>query len=1539
MPDLAPIRKRLAAALAERDGQTRALAELAARATAARVRLAALQADGDAEAIAAEIASLEGIVAQRAAAAQALQAFQDQLRVDLHAQLGPTLQLEGAAPLALLPVRLEARSTADGRSLRVRIFHDALHQEALDEGLSAAEREAGMAYWSTVWRDGDPAAPWQILVAAIGRGRAAWAAEALRPDNLALRPAGVPNFPDTPERSGRPAAARTLPDRFFVRVEQDGAPPVTVPGAALPDEIPVGLTDRDELIALKVDGEDLPPIDASLRWLVDYPEAERLGMAVTVPLPRPGQIVRRVLVYGVRSALDPAAGAERMARLLRSHRFTDGAEFVPQGTSTNNTDSARTAWSRRTPPGPPQLAPGDPLAARTNGAVTARALGLAPDALAALPNARDGEQARAAAFNTALWTTTWGDAIEHLTPAGRANGDQRLDSPSLDAVRDHWVDHVRGRGPLPVLRLGRQPYGLLPLVNTDAAWQPRRGGFVEDRLVPFLDRQLRWMWTDGQANVPTIMSRPLDTALPEILGTDAVLRSLRVRTALSPDPLARGAVALLLPDLAASDSAAAATRALLVLAGVADDALDSHYILGGKTRTLALPLAHDSDPAFIVNLLAPAPASMRPKSVLQVLLAHAAAVEQHARAEVAAPDTQGLLHEAVLARADVDHELITAALASALGPDRTDDALVAKAADHLAARAGRLDLRVVADRHPLPALAPATILQRLAGETPQPNRLAGALGVQLVGEIFQRNRWAAAFRAALTEITAISSLEERRLLLAETLDCCSHRLDAWLTSAATRRLHDIRDDVPRGLALGAYGWLENLALHTPAPAGQVDGRDVLHDGADGGFIHAPGLTQAVTAGVLRSGRLTHRRGDPNAPAMEIDLSSTRVRDALALLDGMRQGQTLGALLGYRLERRLHEAGGGLELDRFIYVLRALAPLRGGKLTDPGGVVEESLAASDVVDGLRLMEVEPDAILKKLRDGPADPHYIVAPDVWRGPGPDEATAVLAAIADLAQTHDAVADLLLAESVHQLVSGAAGRAAGALDALGAGEAPPPEPEVIRTPRSGVSIQHRLAILIPDPVTPRRSGWRADAPRAKAEPGLETWAQTAFGDPADLAIAVGSPATLAQSGLCALDLLYDADGDSADTSTLALRLRAALPELGADLTPLAATWELSGLLRAGLLAGRPLSAADLGPPLEAGAVGRRADSAELLARAQAATDALRAVAISPDPRARLAAFGIRPAPGDAGGPPSAVVGTLVAQAAARIVAADALLARATNAEAARSVVELAAQALAAVFGGGFVALPVLTPPPPGETDLWTGALGAGGVAPRPGADIRPWLARTGTLRSACGAYGETLLVREAMGRRPLLRAVQTPAGAFATWAALPYPDGPPPMTPLASLVAEVAGVQAGDPAPPLDGPLAGLVLDEWVEVVPRRVNRRDPANPDAAPKPVDVATTGIALNANAPGARPPQAILIGLSPDGADWTADRLVNLLDEALDLSRIRTVTLQQLPYAGLQLPALYFRDWSLQGEPVIDWKLVASEFTTDHVALFLAVEP
>ena len=51
--------------------------------------------------------------------------------------------------------------------------------------------------------------------------------------------------------------------------------------------------------------------------------------------------------------------------------------------------------------------------------------------------------------------------------------------------------------------------------------------------------------------------------------------------------------------------------------------------------------------------------------------------------------------------------------------------------------------------------------------------------------------------------------------------------------------------------------------------------------------------------------------------MAVNLTSRRTRLALGLIDGVRAGNRLGALLGYRLERFLHEyhAAAGISWTR------------------------------------------------------------------------------------------------------------------------------------------------------------------------------------------------------------------------------------------------------------------------------------------------------------------------------------------------------------------------------------------------------------------------------------------------------------------------------------------------------------------------------------------------------------------------------------------------------------------------------------------------
>ena len=144
-----------------------------------------------------------------------------------------------------------------------------------------------------------------------------------------------------------------------------------------------------------------------------------------------------------------------------------------------------------------------------------------------------------------------------------------------------------------------------------------------------------------------------------------------------------------------------------------------------------------------------------------------------------------------------------------------------------------------------------------------------------------------------------------------TLDVFAYRLDAWVTSLATRRLSELRTATRRGAVVGGYGWLEDVRPRpaaTAAPATPGEPAPLFVDPASAGFVHAPSLNQAATAALLRSGYVgaIPATGAPATNAFAVDLSSRRVRLAEWILDGVRAGQDLGALLGQRFERALHD---------------------------------------------------------------------------------------------------------------------------------------------------------------------------------------------------------------------------------------------------------------------------------------------------------------------------------------------------------------------------------------------------------------------------------------------------------------------------------------------------------------------------------------------------------------------------------------------------------------------------------------------------------
>src|SRR5262249_44694110 len=119
-------------------------------------------------------------------------------------------------------------------------------------------------------------------------------------------------------------------------------------------------------------------------------------------------------------------------------------------------------------------------------------------------------------------------------------------------------------------------------------------------------------------------------------------------------------------------------------------------------------------------------------------------------------------------------------------------------------------------------------------------------------------------------------------------------------------------------------------------------------------------------------------------------------------------------------------------------------------------VSEALRASNVVDGLGLRKRWRAGLSGNVWDDTTIPFGSAGLPARASP---EGQAVEAELRALDNAVDALADLLVAESVHQVVQGNAQRAGATVDALSRGDARAPDVEVVRTPRSGTAVTHRL------------------------------------------------------------------------------------------------------------------------------------------------------------------------------------------------------------------------------------------------------------------------------------------------------------------------------------------------------------------------------------------------------------------------------------------------------------------------------------------------
>jgi hypothetical protein len=1459
--------------------------------------------------------------------------------------------LATSLPLVLLPVRLETRFATGGDvpELWIRIFPDEIHADAHEHELTAKEVSAGRIYWTTVWEDQDAArTAWQVLLETVPAPRAAWVVRVLTPRNVGGDHAGVdPDFPEPAMKIGdwtRAAEARLLPDRFVALGFRAGQEVARQPGRAIVEPLAVTLApDAAASQRQDVSGDGLE-VDEAVRWTVDFERAVEVGMGIRMPVT--GADLENgfdeLLVVGVKGSLPPSETARELAGLFEEHHFGRGLAFVSQGTPTNNTERAPSGHPPADPHGAHSFAieldPARSIAGR-DGERFARALGIPVDTVTHCDRADADEHAAARAMCGALWPATWGYFFEELLFVDDLDAE-------VDAFRDYFIDHVRARGHYAAFRVGSTPYGLV-VASSLARWQSRgRKGRIENAMPDDL-RRLREIWREAATAVPRVgRTADPDRDLIEVLEMDASAREVRVRSVMGPnaslnlaaffglnwDPVRAKQLDLanqLALRLGRTDIA---SRVFALTFGTPRPAFARGFVVAKPAPDQPEPLSEtDPLPFNYIRWLREAasiedvreerlPAGVtRPDTLLYLLLRHAMLREAARTADTI------LVNANVVSRAVTrDHELVAAAFA---GP-----AVGAAAA------------------------ATSTVWDRMQMTVPAVTgslSLASFVWRDIAG--VQETRRLREYREYLKTLETLPTAELERLLT-ETLDVCSHRLDAWITSMYDVRLTGMREARREASVVGAFGWVMGLRAKpststTLMPVPQLTaevrrrlgsiGPSLPQQTSTGGFVQTPSMAHAAAAAVLRNGFLSRR--SVNAQRYGIDLSSARVRRARFILDAVRQGQSFGAVLGYQFERGLHEGHRPLLLDRYKEPFRRAYPLVAGKLTatdTADGESVETVAARNVVDGLALHAAwQKDAIAWGQDEKPVRP------------GTDF-DAVDAELRRLDETIDAVADVLMAESVYQLVRGNTAGASSSLDSLARGVRAP-DPEVVKTPRGGAAIMHRAALVLGGtPLTP--AGWGAvpATPRSTAEPHLDGWLGMLIGDPSAVRCQVSytdnapTPVvrqvevTLAALGLRPIDLLHavapseseaqatqaeptgSVQASEIDSRVAAVALaRPDADPLGeitiayapTDRTTTRSVPEIAELLRAVgavLSTSRALAPGDLLASEQSRRVSEAdVDEAQLAARAGAALIALTTardsivseaapLAVDPTPvnpdRTKLVAA-LRQAA--AFGVPGAFVASPHTETAATAEA------RERQQQRTRELVQRAASVAGEMTrrveaATAETAARVKVTHVFGDSFLalvrFTPVSDALSQALVVGPTPAPTPAQTREwLRGAA-------LVRPPLDRYHRLTLLQRALGsapAALTVTQTPHLPGAAwvalpfadEASPHRSGTLALALFGANQPLPGAADRWTGLFLDEWTELIPNREE-----------------STAVAFHYDDPGAEAPHAVIVAVPPDAAEtWTLDTVSAVLRETLEAARLRLVDGDLLGVLSPLLPATY----------------------------------
>ncbi len=952
-------------------------------------------------------------------------------------------------------------------------------------------------------------------------------------DTVRTRITGFPAH-DLTKNDSWTRAPRThvLPDRFVLLLygAEDGAPREVI-GGLIPDTMFLGPDpiDKDKAFPEK-DGTVV--YGSSFDWMSDFDKAIQLGMGFRVSLnveeSRNG--FAKIVALGVFLSVNAKDGAGLVEELIDNHQFgPKGFSIVRQGTPTNNTERDGSGYSDNDAyddleffmaTDPPAFDPLDrnPLRSETDGRLLADALGIAYAPLQSVQRAGQTDVLEARSMNIALFPSTLGYWLKYwMSPL--------ISEQTSELTRSFFTSYVTGRGPLPAIRVGNQPYGFL-LTSDFSRWTYRDDANLPITIERFRDQmiflrdlhnllsRLQRTWSERVPELPFVGKTDTDSAevLINILGLQPTSAQFFQRIGYTDEYLRNlmnfknggryfGSLMELLIFMPSQ------TTAFLSDLGVSRDTdtvqkmkglhvLWQHYSTTlnpanlvenkplSETNRLTLNyvewLAKSEDMQKIISQNFPAEA---PSALLYLILRNAILLQLHHGA-----------YQWLRERVAFDSILETALKATTLVGIRAASPNVSKL-EVVGARVG-----IAEPSHATPSMSVGDWLW------------LGPTTAEVEAAYLKEQR------SALLNLVDTPTARLERCFI-EHLDCCNYRLDAWQTGMFAQRLQTQRNSFQQpenrrtGIHLGAYGWVESVRPSAkvflsrdsiPASLRPVDANPILEEDEvivssrsrtrvpglrQGGFVHAPSLNHAAAAALLRNAYLSHANPD-QAEIFSVNLSSDRVRGAEFVLEGMRNGQPIEALLGYQFERRLHDrtsqsAARGdipvLEFNQFILPYRQAFPFESREVPQAGtGGPSETVPPFSVVNGLKLIQATLNASngfgLASILPVPQQPNATLG------------AAILEEQDSLKNMLDAVKDLLMAENAFQLVRGNFDRVAAV--SLAQKEANiPHELEVIDTPRgSQFTFTNRVTLHfeILDPVLASSNPWPliAMTPRAIAE-----------------------------------------------------------------------------------------------------------------------------------------------------------------------------------------------------------------------------------------------------------------------------------------------------------------------------------------------------------------------------------------------------------------------------------------------------------------------